>query len=917
MSLADHKAVIDQAHNYYSRLSLLVVLLLIILIGTVLIWSLKGAENQFNHEADSIYRIIDQRFKHNDAVLGGFEALLHAVDDVDYDQLSLFAREMLSGYPYIYAVSGQVRVPDSELKSFENNMQEKGYLTFHVREYVDKPGHHWRPVPRQHVYYPTVFVEPLKPDTAQLLGYDVHSDVNQREALNKAIETGNIIASAPYKFIQGGFGYTLYKPVYAGVSTPVNKKERFEQASRVISLSIKLDQLLTKDEIDDPLIKVILSYKDGHENNMLLTRKSKSPNIGDVSFIFPDFSYKQSFQGSGKDFQIIISRPVTIKILRLELVAIVILMVLFFAFILHMRQRYLFERRKSQEDIFRHRDREEVTLLSIADAVITTDETGSVEHMNTTAEKLTGWTLDEARGNPVQRIFKIINSETPTLILDPVGQCLRDGRVIRLIKPVELNSRLKTKTEIEVTVSPTRNRNGKIIGGVLVFHDVSIVREMQDHIDYQASHDSLTGLFHRREFEIFLQQALDSAHKEGAHHALCYMDIDQFRIINESFGHLAGDELLIQISSLLRSIVRDEDKLARLGGDEFSLLLQDCPVEEAINKAETIGKVIDEFRFVWEGRTIDVSLAISIVSITSASGSVNEILRAAESACYSAKAKGRRQMVVYQSDDPELQKRRGEMRWAARINEALRNQKFRLYYQEILPVKDDEQGYTHCELLMRTETEEHELISPENFIPAAERYNLMVDIDRWVVSAAIQTIRTLEEKAGVEGKNSYGINLSGQSLSDKSFYDYILSLFKEYKVSPKCICFEVTETAAIVNEEVALSLIKKIKGLGCRFALDDFGTGVSSYSYLKKYPFDYVKIDGSFIRHLGDNPVDRVMVESVCRIAKTMGIKTIAEFVEDNSVLPILRELGVDYAQGYGIAEPAPLQEMNGLDRVS
>jgi diguanylate cyclase (GGDEF)-like protein len=914
MSLADHRAVISQAHNYYSRLIMLVVLLLILSVGSVMLWSIKDADNQFNSEADSIYRIIDQRFKHNDAVLGGFEALLHAVDDVDYDQLSLFARQMLSGYPYIYSVSGQVRVAGSDIESFVNNMKEKGYLTYQIRELVGQSKHRWRPVSKRQVYYPIVFVEPLKPDTAQLLGYDVHSDANQREALNKAIETGDIIASAPYKFIQGGFGYTLYKPVYAGISTPKSKIDRFEQATRVISLSVKLDQLLTKDDVGDPLVKVTLAYKDSHEGNISLTNKNNILNgVGFVSHIFPGFSYKQSFQGSGRDFQLIINKPITIKMLRLELVAIAIVLVSFFAFILHMRQRYLFERRKSQEDIFKHRDREAATLLSIADAVITTDDAGKIEHMNTTAEKLTEWSLDTARGNGVEDIFKIVNSEAPTLLLDPVGQCLRDGRVIRLVKPVELNGRLNTKTEIEVTVSPTRNRDGRIIGAVLVFHDVSIVREMQDHIDYQASHDSLTGLFHRREFESFLQQALDSAHKEGKHHALCYMDIDQFRVVNESFGHLAGDELLIQVSALLRSLVRDEDKLARLGGDEFSVLLLDCPLEEAVNKAETIGNVIDEFRFVWQGKTINISLAISIVSVSSASGSVNEILRAAESACYSAKAKGRGQMVVYQSDDPELLKRRGEMRWATRISDALRNQKFRLYYQEILPIQKEEQEYTHCELLMRTETDEHELISPESFIPAAERYNLMSDIDRWVVSTAIQTIKRLEKGADIVKKSSYGINLSGQSLSDESFFDYVSGLFKEYEINPECVCFEVTETTAIVNEEIALNNIQKIKDMGCRFALDDFGTGVSSYSYLKKYPFDYVKIDGSFIRHIQENPLDRVMVESVCRIAKTMNIKTIAEYVEDRSILQILRDLGVDYAQGYGIAEPAPLQEMNGI----
>jgi diguanylate cyclase (GGDEF)-like protein len=431
----------------------------------------------------------------------------------------------------------------------------------------------------------------------------------------------------------------------------------------------------------------------------------------------------------------------------------------------------------------------------------------------------------------------------------------------------------------------------------------------RNHMNYHSSRDSLTGLIHRREFEKRLKGSLDSAHKEGKHHALLYMDVDQFRVVNENFGHQAGDELLIQLSALLRVTVRGDDKLARLGGDEFSVLLEDCPLDEAANKADDFKRAVEEFNFVWQEKTFDVGLGIGVVAIDSSSGSVNEILKSANSACYAAKQKGRNQVVIYQADDPQLKKQRGEMKWATRISDALRDQKFQLYYQDILPIQEEEPEKFHCELLMRTENDSHDLVSPMEFIPAAERFNLMGDIDRWVASTAIQNITVLEKDISSEKTSLYGINLSGQSLGDELFLDYVSGLFEVYDINPQNICFEVTESTAIVNPEKALKFMQEMKSIGCKFALDDFGTGISSFSYLKMFPFDFVKIDGSFIRNITTSEVDREMVASVCRIAKVLGIKTIAEYVEDDTVFARLRNLGVDYAQGYGISEPAPLSQ--------
>ena len=564
----------------------------------------------------------------------------------------------------------------------------------------------------------------------------------------------------------------------------------------------------------------------------------------------------------------------------------------------------------ARDQLYVKQERTSLLQHAIGDAVITTDVQGRVEHMNVIAEQLTGWGIAEARGRLLQEVCRIMDEFTGGSVPNPAQQTLHEGRAVRREEPVLLAARTGTDTLVEIGASPIRDRQGKIIGAVLVFHDVSQERMMRNTIAYQASHDSLTGLLDRREFENRLKQALQTAGDTQRHHALCYMDLDQFKVVNDTCGHVAGDELLVQLSALLRATVRDYDILGRLGGDEFGVLLMDCPLALAENKAESLRQVVKEFRFIWQGKSFEVGFGIGVVPITANSGSSTDVLRAADAACYAAKSKGRNQIFVYQSDDPELEKRRGEMRWASRISDSLQNQRFQLYYQSIRPVLREEPGVFHCELLMRTEDERHNLVSPEAFIPAAERFNLMTDIDRWVVSTALPQIVALHQMAAHRGETVLcGINLSGQSLGDDTFFDYVSHLMTIHEVPAKAVCFEITETVAIANFDAALRFINALRKRGCYFALDDFGTGTSSFTYLKKLPVDYVKIDGSFVRDMLANPVDDAMVESINRIAHVMGIRTIAEFVEDEAILQRLRELGVDYAQGYQISRPAPLAE--------
>jgi len=416
----------------------------------------------------------------------------------------------------------------------------------------------------------------------------------------------------------------------------------------------------------------------------------------------------------------------------------------------------------------------------------------------------------------------------------------------------------------------------------------------------------LTGLVNRREFEARLERALKMARAREAQYALCYMDLDQFKIVNDSCGHVAGDALLGQLGALLKSKIRWRDTLARLGGDEFGVLLENCTVEEAIETAESLLKAVQDFRFVWEDRSFRLGASIGVVPIAPETASVAELLTAADSACAAAKDAGRNRVHTWQENDIDLMRRRKEMQWAARINNALEEARFELFRQPILPLHDQNPG-AHYELLLRMRDEQGQVVAPDVFINAAERYGLTPAIDRWVIANALRWL--VSEADERERLAMCSINLSGQSLGDDKFLPYVIEQFERSGIDPSKICFEITETAAIASYSQANRFINSLKELGCKFALDDFGTGLSSFGYLKHFPVDFLKIDGSFVKEMLHDPIDREMVRSINEIGHLTGKQTIAEFVESQEILTMLRGMGVDYAQGYGIGEPRRIFE--------
>ena len=563
------------------------------------------------------------------------------------------------------------------------------------------------------------------------------------------------------------------------------------------------------------------------------------------------------------------------------------------------------DRRQAASDLFEEKERALVTLASIADGVVTTDPDGWVEYLNPIAEQLTGWTTATARGLPMQAILRMVDETNRKIAPNPIEMVLREERTIEAGSTMLLVRNDGTEIPIMQSAAPIRARSGEISGVVLVLHDVSRERQYVAKLSYQASHDSLTGLINRGEFERRLGLALKSAAQLGRHHAVMYLDLDQFKVVNDTCGHAAGDQLMRQVSAVLQRRLREGDTLARLGGDEFGVLLENCAPDNALRIADGLHQTVTECHFAWETRSFNIGVSIGLVNVEDGLFTLNEVMSAADTACYMAKEKGRNRVQVYHAEDSELSMRQGEMEWIGRLQKALEEDRFVLYSQDIAGLDPARKPEDHCEILIRMLDENGELVPPMAFIPAAERYNLMPSIDRWVVRNAFAVIARQQAEKG-SSPGIFAINLSGASIGDERFLDYVREQFAHFAVAPQSICFEITETAAIAKLDKATHFINQLKSLGCMFSLDDFGAGMSSFAYLKHLPVDFLKIDGGFVKDMADDPIDRSMVEAINSIGHVMGKQTIAEFVDGERVIRLLREMGVDFAQGYGVAKPRP-----------
>ena len=548
-----------------------------------------------------------------------------------------------------------------------------------------------------------------------------------------------------------------------------------------------------------------------------------------------------------------------------------------------------------------------VTLQSIGDAVITTDASSHVTWLNPVAERMTGWMRAEAIGRPLTQVFHIVNENTRAPAENPVSACLMQGKVAGLAKHTLLLSRNGEEFGIEDSAAPIRGEDGCVLGGVLVFHDVSEQRRLSGEMTYRATHDALTGLVNRAEFETRMRRALSSAHTEGKVHSLLYIDLDQFKLVNDACGHSVGDQLLQRVAKLLQETVRTRDTLARLGGDEFAVILEQCSPEQAQRVAQQVCDRMEEFRFLHAERRFRIGASIGLVPLDSRWANAAAVMQAADTSCYAAKDAGRNRVHVWFDSDTAMRARHGEMQWATRLEQALDENQFELFAQRIDVCGAVEQGL-HAEVLIRLRDPQGGLIPPGAFLPAAERFHMATRIDRWVLGNVLAQL-----KPGVDmtALTTLCINLSGQSVGDRSFHRYAVDALAA--AGPQVcqrICLEITETAAVTNMADAGVFIEQVRALGVRIALDDFGAGASSFGYLKNLKVDLLKIDGSFIRDLIDDPLDDAAVRCFVDVAAVVSVKTVAEFVDRQEVLDRVTELGIDFAQGFLLHKPEPMAQL-------
>ncbi len=549
---------------------------------------------------------------------------------------------------------------------------------------------------------------------------------------------------------------------------------------------------------------------------------------------------------------------------------------------------------------------EELTKLSRAveassTGIIITDSKANIEYINPKFTEITGYAKDEIVG---QNSRLLQSGQTSGAIYSHMWETILAGKEWK----GEMQNRKADGTLYwnSTSISSVRNEKAEITHFIGIHNDVTHEYEINEKLNYQASHDALTGLFNRHEFERRANLLLSTIQDDGDRHAFCYLDLDQFKIVNDTCGHTAGDELLRRLGQVLLVEAKQQDTLARLGGDEFGILMEHCTLEQAVKTATTLLEAVQDFRFSWEDKSFQIGVSMGLVAITETTHDITELLKQADVACYMAKDLGRNRIHVYEAEDVDLTQRRGEMQWVNRIQHALEEDRFRLYAQSIVPL--DGEPDTHFELLIRMIDEKGDVVSPASFLPAAERYNLITLIDQWVVVNAFTLL--VENPVFLEQISSISINISGASLARVKFHKFVITQLEKLGIPPGKICFEITETAAIGNMSIANAFISRVSGMGCQFSLDDFGSGLSSFAYLKNLPVNYLKIDGMFVKNMTTDPIDHEMVKSINEIGHVMGMKTIAEFVENDEIKGMLKEMGVNYAQGYGIGKPMPLDEL-------
>ncbi|MEM7562245.1 MAG: EAL domain-containing protein [Pseudomonadota bacterium] len=856
----------------------------------------QSHQHRQKHEAKAevALQTIGQRLVVAQASMDALVGLYQASDDMDAALFTPFSEEILQDYPYIDSLYYLSYISRDEKQLFVEEMVEAGFSQFAIKH----PSMHSHLRLDPEYYLVTSFLEPLTPSSATQMGMDWLAYDDVEKALYRAAgENRSRLITAPLGLNKSRH-LVLLKPTYFGRSIEGNSQERLDQLSGMFVIALDWDQLTSFPRIENSnhLSLNFSLLTDGGEifkpDDIQLGDSVESKiEAGDILItVVGRFSTSNSWYNH--------IWTIFFGLLTATLYSITVLV---------LRGRYLLNRDKNraQSQLYKERERAEVALRSISDAVITTDIDGRINYMNPVSEQMLNCDLKSARDYKLADLVKLEFQPVGDAIPDPVEFYI--DMTQSNLRQTGINVVLNVGTEqlsIDGNASPLLDSRGESIGTMLVLRDVSLEQELTNQLVYQASHDSLTGLINRAEFENRVKEALEIGRQIDREHALCYIDLDQFKLVNDTCGHTAGDELLKRLAGILQALMESDNLVARLGGDEFGLLLHDCDQEEARIMAETVREALHDFHFKWDEKVFNVSGSIGLVMINRLSGSLSDLLSAADLACYAAKDSGRNIVHVYHADDAEIAEKYRQMEWLPRIREAITNDEFELAIQSVESLANDGSPSIIYEFLLRWPQEDGDMISPGLFIPTAERYDLMRELDGWVIDNAFEAVGQLKSGPLYSDDIMFTINLSGQSVCDPTLADFIIERLEIHEVDPGNICFEVTETVAIANFSVANEFINRLRILGCRFALDDFGSGLSSFGYLKRLPLDFLKIDGLFVRDMLEDPVDLAMVRTIYDVAKVLKLQTIAEWVEDEATMDALTSIGIHYAQGFHISRP-------------
>ena len=840
-------------------------------------WEIGDSRRIFDLESHSIALQVSRRLAEGETLIDALHGFNDSADE-EYDaRFPAIVERFVRDHPQVQWIARAEQVHRGDGLAFEHRLREQGFMGLRIRSFDDSGV-----AVESDFRLPIDRLEPLTPTRAHFLGADLVSRAEWRGAIEHAISSGAIAAVVTHAPEIELDGVLLLRAVYRGNVEPENAVERRQQLAGMMLLFLDTAALVAELVTELPEVDIsLLTHSRATSTKMALQADGLEQYR---SVVLP---------GSVADIELPlqISAPLDLSLHGVVASVLAALLVVFSAF-QALRGRRINQREESRA--FVQARSAEVTLHSIGEAVIRLDEEGHVLYLNPVAETMSGFEDGIARGRALEDVLEL--SVAGPITAASLAQ-LTEGRA-----DVQLKSVSGSIRALACTVSPISDAEGLPVGRVLVMRDVSREHELTEELAYQASHDPLTELPNRRRFEHQLIRAVEQAQDSDIMHALLYIDLDQFKLVNDTCGHVAGDQMLRQIAGLLQKEVRDRDLLARLGGDEFGVVLDDCAIETAMVIAERICRAISAFRFVSDSRIFELGASIGVVEIGRNSGTADEVQRTADLACYAAKDMGRNRVHLYRQEDLIISRNQAEMQWHSEIKAALEDERLMLYAQPIARLQHGKGPARMHEMLLRMTDREGAMVPPMAFLPAAERYGLMGEIDRVVIELAFSHIAL----AGT-GQDVFTINLSGHSFTDPNIGSFIVAAAHRAGVKSRQICFEVTETAAISNLAQAERLMQSLHGQGFRFALDDFGAGLSSFAYLKQLPVDFIKIDGQFVRDINNDAVARAMVSSIVNVANVMNIETVAEKVEHEAVQACLRSLGVDYVQGFHVGRPQPL----------